>query len=234
MCSRFRELALNSFGTRIIQKYIETTNETSDIFLLQSLIEPNIKILMVDQYGYHVVLKALFTLDKNHCQYIGKFLKQNMLQIANSRQGCCAIQKIIEEPEIPFKSQFIAKIVKLTSKLIIDSQGHYVLNCVIGLKNDKINLQIIDKLADENELVSLCRMKYPTYVIERLLDSSSLKLRNRLIKSILAATKDILGELSLELYGGSSKFLINSFSNFEDSLLCNKGGIGNNLQCNQF
>lgn len=202
------ELAMNSFGTRIIQKYIEIIKLKSDIALLNTWIEPNLHELLIDQNGYHVVLKALFTLDKNDCQYIGHFLKQNMLQIAVSKQGCCAVQKIIEEPEIPFKNQLITKIVKLTSKLIFDSQGHYVLNCVIALRIEKTNLQIITKLLEENQLANLCRLKYPAYVIEKLLEFSTFKLRNKLIQAIFEATKDILSELLLETYGCSSKLSI--------------------------
>lgn len=199
------DLAFNSFGTRIIQKFIEVIKSDTDIALLNTWIEPNIHQLLVDQNGYHVVLKVLFTMEKKDCQYIGQFLKHNMLQIAVSKQGCCAVQKIIEEPEIPFKNQLITKIVKLTSKLISDSQGHYVLNCVIALRNEKITLQIITKLIEENQLASLCRMKYPAYVIEKLLESSSFKLRTKLIQAILSATKDSLGELLIETYGSSSK-----------------------------
>lgn len=213
------ELALNSFGTRIIQKYIEVIKDETDIALVNSLIEPNLFELLVDQNGYHIVLKALFTLEKKDCQYIGHFLKQNLLQIAVSKRGCCAVQKIIEEPDIPFKSQLISKIVKLTSKLIIDSQGHYVINCVIALRIEKTTFQIISKILDENQLANLCRMKYPAYVIEKLLDYSSFKLRSKLIQSIINATKDILCELLLEAYGCSSKFHSN-LSYFKDYRLC--------------
>lgn len=154
-----------------------------------------------------MVLKALFKLETKFINSIIQFLKQNMLQIAVSKQGCCAIQKIIEEPDIPFKNQLINKIVKLSSKLVNDSQGHYVINCVVSIKNDKINYQILTKLMEENQIVLLCKLKYPAYVLEKLLDCSSLRIRSKLIESILKS-KEVLIDVILNVNGISSKLNI--------------------------
>lgn len=202
------DLAVNPFGTRIIQKYIETAKLEVEIAMIGTSIEANILKLFLDQNGYHVVLKALFKFEQKSSHFIVQYLKQNMLQIAVSKQGCCAIQKIIEEPDIPFKSQLISKIVKLSSKLVNDSQGHYVINCVIGIRNDKINFQILTKLIDENQFVSLCKSKYPVYVLEKLFDCSSFKTRTKLVQSILFS-KDALIDIILNAHGISSKCIPN-------------------------
>lgn len=188
-------LAVNQFGTRVVQKiidYLSKEEEKAKSLLLE--VEKRMNILIIDQNGYHIVLKVLEVFSKEQTTPIVDYLKANMLDIAVTKHGCCAIQKILEEENLPSKTHLFNKIIKLSGRLIWDSQGHYVLSFVVSLKIKRYNLEIVKKLLKESDFSALCQCKHSASVIEKLIEYGCCKSK-KLILSYFLNQKELLLKL---------------------------------------
>lgn len=163
-------------------------------------------ILIIDQNGYHVVLKALEVFSKDQVIYIISYIKSNMLDIALTRHGCCAIQKILEEENLPSRSQLFNKIIKLSSRLICDSQGHYVLSFVVSLKMKRYNYEIVKNLMKEADFSILCQSKHSASVIEKLIDYGCCKSKRVILSFFYSNMENLMKLLYCQMsYGVSGK-----------------------------
>ena len=136
---------------------------------------------MADQNGYHIVLKAIEKLSKDIVNLIIEKIKLRVFDISITRNGCCAIQKILEDINLPKRGQLISKILKISSKLIWDNHAHYVLSFIISMKNNRYNSEIVKRLIKGGELEEYCKYKQSASVLDKLIDSSCIRSKKALL-----------------------------------------------------
>lgn len=167
-------------------------------------------ILIINQNGYHVVLKSFDVFSNEQTLPLIDYLKSNLLDVAATQHGCCAIQKILEEENLTSRTQLISKIIKLSSRLIWHSQGHYLLSFMVLLKIKRNNLEIAKKLLKESNFLAICQSKHTSSIIEKLIEYGCCKLKKAILNYFLQDKEALLKLANCQSqYGVSSKILLN-------------------------
>ena len=119
---------------------------------------------------------------------------------AYNRQGCILIQNLFPLGNQIQRQNLFNKIISQYNDLIIDRYGHYLFKYLLyQLENgEKYYDEICNKIL--NEVKKYTKNKYSSVVIERLLDSNNINIKNKIINKICGNENDIV-ELLYHTYG---------------------------------
>ena len=120
------------------------------------------------------------------------------MHIAITKYGCCVVQKCLINANKEQKEKIIYLVLQNTFNLIRDQFGNYVYQCVLMLKDEKINYKIIEIIYEK--LIPLCKEKYSSNVIEKIFEINNIVIVNQLIDYITKTDNKIL-ELITNKYG---------------------------------
>jgi len=193
------DLSYNPFGTRVVQKLVETLQSKKHIYFLRMAIEPHLVNFMLNPNAYHVILKCISFLPENNIIYIFDILRKNLLDICLNKCGCSSIQKCLDVCSEKQRELFIGKVLKLTNSLIADISGNYVLLYIINMKQPEVIMEILDKIVNSEDLKTLCKSRISSSVLEKCLDYSKEEVRGSFVGKILQM-EDLL-ELVLDPQG---------------------------------
>ena len=201
--NNFNEISCSKNGTRVIQKLIEkSTNIKQGYNIIQkSLIEMlkgKIFELSNDENANHIIQKFIINIQYPYNNFIYEELYENFIYIAITKYGCCVIQKCLINGNKEQKEKIVCLILENTFSLITNQFGNYVYQCIILLKDEKINYKIFEIIY--NKIIPLCKEKYSSNVIEKILDINNPILVNQLIKHITKNDNKII-ELLTNKYG---------------------------------
>ena len=201
--NNFNEISCSKNGTRVIQKLIEkSTNIKQGYNIIQkSLIEMlkgKIFELSNDENANHIIQKFIINIQYPYNNFIYEELYENFIYIAITKYGCCVIQKCLINGNKEQKEKIVCLILQNTFSLITNQFGNYVYQCIILLKDEKINYKIFEIIY--NKIIPLCKEKYSSNVIEKILDINNPILVNQLIKHITKNDNKII-ELLTNKYG---------------------------------
>ena len=201
--NNFKEISCSKNGTRVIQKLIEkSTNIKQGYNIIQkSLIEMlkgKIFELSNDENANHIIQKFIINIQYPYNNFIYEELYENFIYIAITKYGCCVIQKCLINGNKEQKEKIVCLILENTFSLITNQFGNYVYQCIILLKDEKINYKIFEIIY--NKIIPLCKEKYSSNVIEKILDINNPILVNQLIKHITKNDNKII-ELLTNKYG---------------------------------
>lgn len=90
------EVALNTHGTRAVQKLIETLTSREQRALVISALTPGVVSLIKDLNGNHVVQRCLQRLGPDDSQFVYDAARKHCMEIATHRHGCCVLQRCID------------------------------------------------------------------------------------------------------------------------------------------
>lgn len=169
-------MSINKYGTRVIQKLIET-NKNNELLItsLLEIVENQIELILINPHSYHIVVSIIASFKDNYLNSLYKYIKKNLLSTSLDKYGCSAIQRLIEiSPKIRQQS-IINKIIRNTMKLISNIYGSYVICCILQIsESQELNLkEILNKLKHEGNIKNLCKTKASAKVLEKCLFYSS-------------------------------------------------------------
>ena len=201
--NNFKEISCSKNGTRVIQKLIEKSAniKQGNNFIQISLIEMlkgKIFELSNDENANHIVQKFIINIQYPYNNFIYEELYKNFVNIAITKYGCCVIQKCLINGNKEQKEKLIYLILQNTFCLITNQFGNYIYQCILMLKDEKINYKIIEIIYDK--IISLCKEKYSSNVIEKILEVNNQNIVNQLIEHITKNENKII-ELLTNKYG---------------------------------
>ena len=201
--NNFNEISCSKNGTRVIQKVIEklTNIKQGNNIIQKSLIEMlkgKIFELSNDENANHIIQKFIINIQYPYNNFIYEELYENFIYIAITKYGCCVIQKCLINGNKEQKEKIVCLILENTFSLITNQFGNYVYQCIILLKDEKINYKIFEIIY--NKIIPLCKEKYSSNVIEKILDINNPILVNQLIEDITKNDNKII-ELLTNKYG---------------------------------
>ncbi|XP_042063135.1 uncharacterized protein LOC121807017 [Salvia splendens] len=88
-------ISLNTHGTRVVQKLIETLKTRQQISLISSALEPGFLVLIKDLNGNHVVQRCLQCFTAEDSKFIFVAAAKYCVDIAMHQHGCCVLQRCI-------------------------------------------------------------------------------------------------------------------------------------------
>ncbi|XVF01588.1 hypothetical protein REPUB_Repub04eG0101400 [Reevesia pubescens] len=179
-------ISLNTHGTRVVQKLIETLETRQQISLLISALEPGFLSLIKDLNGNHVVQRCLQCLSSEDNKFIFVAAAKYCVDIATHQHGCCVLQRCISHSTGEYREKLVEEISTNGLLLAQDAYGNYVVQFILELKIPSAASTLISQF--EGNYVHLSSQKFSSHVVEKCLAVLNDESRSRIIHELLSAT----------------------------------------------
>ncbi|KAI8476987.1 MAG: pumilio family protein [Monoraphidium minutum] len=191
-------VALNTHGTRAVQKLIETLTSREQRAIVIEALAPGVVPLIKDLNGNHVVQRCLQRLGPDDSQFVYDAARTHCVEVATHRHGCCVLQRCVDFATPAQKSALVAEIARHALVLSQDAFGNYVVQYVLELGQDEASGGIIQAL--EGHYGELAMQKFSSNVVEKCLKLGGLDaLRHGVVREITASP--LLPRLLQDSYG---------------------------------
>ncbi|XP_074263014.1 uncharacterized protein LOC141585854 [Silene latifolia] len=160
-------ICLNTHGTRVVQKLIDSLRSRKQISLIIRALEPGFLDLIKDLNGNHVVQRCLQCLNYDDNKFIFDAASKFCVEIATHRHGCCVLQRCIAHSNGDHRKKLIEEICSNGLALAQDPFGNYVVQYIIELKIPSAAAQLISQF--EGHYVQLAMQKFSSHVVEKCL-----------------------------------------------------------------
>lgn len=163
------KIALDSHGTRALQRLIEVVSTQDETDLIITSCKNHIVQLSRDLNGNHVVQKMLTQFNKtpSNVQFIFDSATENCLQIATHRHGCCVLQRCLDYGSHEQFQQLSSVVAQNCLVLAVDPFGNYVVQYVLSKGEESAIVAIVKFVLQR--LVQLSTHKFGSNVIEKIL-----------------------------------------------------------------
>ncbi|KAL3538630.1 hypothetical protein ACH5RR_001996 [Cinchona calisaya] len=179
-------ISLNTHGTRVVQKLIETLKSRQQISLVIAALEPGFLALIKDLNGNHVVQRCLQCLSNGDSQFIFVAAAKYCVDIATHQHGCCVLQRCISHSNGEDRENLIAEISANGLLLAQDAFGNYVVQFILELKIPSAAAKLVSQF--EGNYVNLATQKFSSHVVEKCLVVCNNEVRSKIIHELLSAT----------------------------------------------
>ena len=193
-------IALNTHGTRAVQKLIEMLNSPEEVSLATNALRPGVVTLIKDLNGNHVIQRCLQRLSSEDNQFIYDAAKVHCVEIATHRHGCCVLQRCIDHAIDEQRRPLVLEIASQALVLSQDPFGNYVVQYILDLGLSWANGEVMTQLL--GNYAELSMQKFSSNVVEKCLklaDASLEKNRNTVVREIMQSP--LLDRLLMDPYG---------------------------------
>ncbi|KAL1224540.1 Pumilio-like protein 11 [Cardamine amara subsp. amara] len=159
------KIAINTFGTRVVQKLIETVSTKEQISLVKSALQPRLLSLIKELNGNHVILTCLKSFGPNDYKFILEAATKFCAEIATHRHGCCVLQRCVFYSAGEQREKLVAEISRNSLHLAQDPFGNYVVQYIIEQKVGTANIMFELR----GSYVKLATQKFGSHVVEKCL-----------------------------------------------------------------
>ncbi|KAJ7968186.1 Pumilio 7 like [Quillaja saponaria] len=179
-------ISLNTHGTRVVQKLIETLKTRQQKSLVISALEPGFLALIKDLNGNHVVQRCLQCLGNEDNKFIFVAAAKYCVDIATHQHGCCVLQRCISHSIGDHRDNLVAEISANGLLLSQDAYGNYVVQFILELKIPSATSNLISQF--EGNYVHLSTQKFSSHVIEKCLMVFNNENQSRVIAELLSTS----------------------------------------------
>ncbi|XP_059637972.1 putative pumilio homolog 7, chloroplastic [Cornus florida] len=176
-------ISLNTHGTRVVQKLIETLKTRQQITLLVSALKPGFLDLIKDPNGNHVLQHCLECLSNDDNKFIFDVAAKFCVGIATHRHGCCVLNRCIAHSTGKYREKLVAEIASNGFLLAQDAFGNYVVQYIIELKIPSAASMLTSQF--EGHYVYLSMQKFSSHVVEKCVKYFE-ESRSRIINEFLS------------------------------------------------
>ncbi|KAK7353080.1 hypothetical protein VNO80_18516 [Phaseolus coccineus] len=177
-------ISLNTHGTRVVQKLIETLDSDDQISLVKSAIQPGFLDLIKDLNGNHVIQRCLQCFSCQDNQFIFDASVKFCIDIATHQHGCCVLQRCIYYSMGKNRDRLISEVCKHGLLLAQDPFGNYVVQYIIETDTPIAVAEMLGQF--EGNYVHLSTQKFSSHVVEKCLRNVA-DTRSRIVRELLAA-----------------------------------------------
>ena len=166
------DLCTHRHGCCVIQKYLETRDQTMIPALLDKLIEDSL-LLIIDQFGNYVIQTILLMGDKVYGNKLAEKISPNIVFYAKHKYSSNVVEKCFDYCDGIYLKSLMNNVQKKDNliKLILDEHGNYVVQKVLSLSSSKkqknmliIIKSVFDKLKNlpyGDRVINRIEMTYP-------------------------------------------------------------------------
>ena len=176
------KIALNSHGTRALQKMIEFIGTPEQIQTIIQALDGRVVELIQDLNGNHVIQKCLNHLSPTDAQFIFSAVGENCVVVGTHRHGCCVLQRCIDHASGSQKAHLINQITEHAFHLVQDPFGNYVLQYIIDLQEACFTDPLCATF--RGQIPQLSKQKFSSNVIEKCLRGADPTVTRSLIEEM--------------------------------------------------
>ena len=164
------DLCTHRHGCCVIQKYLETRDQSMLPALIDKLIEDS-KLLIIDQFGNYVIQTILLMGDRNYGNKLAEKISSNIVFYAKHKYSSNVVEKCFDYCDGMYLKTLINNVQMKDNliKLMLDEHGNYVVQKVLSLcnlKKQKAMLSIIKSIFDK-----LKNLPYGERIINRIVST---------------------------------------------------------------
>lgn len=178
-------ISLNTHGTRVVQKLIDTLKTRQQISLVISALQPGFLDLIKDINGNHVVSRCLQCFDVEDNKFIFIAAAKYCVDIATHRQGCVVLQKCISHSTGVYQHNIIREICDNGVLLAQDPFGNYAVQYILNGQFPWGASRLIPQF--EGNYAHFSTQKFASHVVERCLNALTEEKRSDIIHELIAA-----------------------------------------------
>lgn len=199
-------IALNSHGTRALQKMIEFISTPEQvrrteappmdpattryqIETIKRALSSDIVGLIHDLNGNHVIQKCLNHLKPEDADFIFDEVARNCLMVGSHRHGCCVLQRCIDHAVNDQKAMLIQSVIANAFDLVQDPFGNYVVQYILDLEVPEFTRPLC--LSFRGRMVDLSRQKFSSNVMEKMIRSSPLDIRHEICMEYMVSPSEV-------------------------------------------
>lgn len=163
-------IAVNTYGTRGLQKLIEYTSLENDLLIIKNFITTLLMHLIRDNTGNHVIQQAIIFYPKDSNDFFyDEIIKNNnnLTEICKLKQGGCVLNKLFSFSNNNQKIRLCEAIVNNLNELINNEFGNFIIQQIFKFKITSINNVIFNYI--KNNVIYLSIKKYSSNVIDKCL-----------------------------------------------------------------
>jgi hypothetical protein len=213
--TRLVNASLNLHGTRSVQKIVElctmdeanseaqsenggdaTSDETASDVLTKAL-TPAAARLCIDSHGNHVIQRILLKLGHKHSKFVFDAVAESVGDVARHRHGCCVIQRCLDSPPGPARSNLVCRIVDKSLELMQDAYGNYVVQYVLDVCSDEDVHAVCESVTGKVNILAI--QKFSSNVMEKCLERCSDKVKELYMQELSDAER--VRELMMDPFG---------------------------------
>ncbi|XP_044474902.1 putative pumilio homolog 7, chloroplastic [Mangifera indica] len=160
-------ISLNTYGTRVVQKLIETLKTRQQISVVKAALRPGFLDLIKDLNGNHVLQRCLQCLSNEDNEFIFDSAAKYCVEIATHQHGCCVLQRCIAHSIGELRDKLITEVSNHGLPLAQDPFGNYVVQYIIELKIPSVTANLLSQF--KGRYVHLSKQKFSSHVVEKCL-----------------------------------------------------------------
>ncbi|KZV34637.1 pumilio7, chloroplastic [Dorcoceras hygrometricum] len=178
-------ISLNTHGTRVVQKLIETLKTRQQILRVISNLEAGFLTLIKDLNGNHVIQRCLQCFTNEDSKFIFIAAAKYCVDIAMHQHGCCVLQRCIKISNGEHREKLVAEISANGLLLAQDPFGNYVVQFILELKIPSATSKLTSQF--EGSYLHLSMQKFSSHVVEKCLELCNDETRSKIIQELLSA-----------------------------------------------
>jgi hypothetical protein len=164
------DLCTHRHGCCVIQKYLETRDQSMLPALIDKLIEDSL-LLIIDQFGNYVIQTILLMGDKKYGNKLAEKISSNIVFYAKHKYSSNVVEKCFDYCDGIYLKNLINNVQMKENliNLMLDEHGNYVVQKVLSLcnlKKQKAMLSIIKTIFDK-----LKNLPYGERIINRIVST---------------------------------------------------------------
>lgn len=195
---RLVNAALNLHGTRSVQKVVEmSVGDSKAAEIVTQSLAPAAARLCIDSHGNHVIQRILQKLPHVHSKFVFDAVANSVGDVARHRHGCCVIQRCLDSPPSPARSNLVKRIVEKSLDLMQDAYGNYVVQYVLDVCGDDEAAAVCESVVGKIGLLAI--QKFSSNVMEKCLERSSDRVQELHLLELSAPDK--IRELMADPFG---------------------------------
>ncbi|XP_018448636.2 pumilio homolog 9-like [Raphanus sativus] len=159
------QICLNNYGTRVVQKMIESVKTKKQIEMVKSGLEPCCLALVKSLNGNHVIQTCLTSLGPKDNKFVVEVATKYCAEIATHRHGCCLLQCCVANTAGEQRERLVDEISRNALQLSQDPFGNYVVQYIIeqNVPAGKLLTQF------RMQYAKLATQKFSSHVVEKCL-----------------------------------------------------------------
>ncbi|CAD8042944.1 unnamed protein product [Paramecium primaurelia] len=190
-------LSYNTYGCRVVQKLIEIFYNTEKFDQMFTILQSEIRNLVVDINGNHIIQKIAELMKSQKIDWLIEGVLGQIQKLSNESHGCRLIQQILEQSAMPQLNSIYKELLALQDELCLSQYGNYIIQILL----QKGPFEVIQKIQSSiiKNLEKFSCDKFGSNVVDKSVNISSF-IRKEILK-VFINNMNVFYRLSNNCYG---------------------------------
>lgn len=179
--TRCQSIVNHPTSCRVLQKFIETTNE-ANILEIYTVMKPDLVKYCLSPNGNHIVQRFVASLPRKVNEIVD-IIKDHVITLAVDNCGCRVVQKLFDQYDVSALKPLVDRVMTRAVDLATNQYGNYVVQYILADKSNVSVSQLVDVFA--GHFYDFSVHKFASNVIEKCIRGATDAQREKIFHEIL-------------------------------------------------